>query len=483
MGSRLKQIPESLLAKLWKEKASRERFFRAGDGRRLRVIYPGRFGTTAGPDFRDAVFLEEGVGLVRGDVEIHVTQKDWVAHGHGDDPRYNGVVLHAVAEKDNDTTTLHSGRQVPVLSLDPIIHRSTVTSDEPGPWALLKAHGYHQPGSAFEMGELLDEAGDARFSGKCDTFRRFLDEETPEQVLYSAMMEALGYSQNREPFLELSDRVPYRRLAKAVVAIGDGERLSVIQSLLLSAAGFLRSGAHTTAGDYRPLGKALTATSRRVGASMSLNRWHLFRVRPQNHPVQRIRAFAFLIDRFLPSSAESPSTRPPWARKGLVEGLSRLTLAPSGPGTKQKRWKPLEHELVVTEVAGKWTGDVANDGKEVSLIGRDRSRDMAVNSVLPLLHALAQLTGDGGLALAALEVYREFPKLQENEITREMGRQLLDPLQGKSGSAETAEGPPEKGRSWARLIQNARRQQGLLHLHHLLASPGIPSRGDSAEHG
>ena len=52
----------------------RQQFLKAANGRRFRVVYPGRPGTTAGPDFRDAVLEEEGVGLVRGDVEVHVRQ-------------------------------------------------------------------------------------------------------------------------------------------------------------------------------------------------------------------------------------------------------------------------------------------------------------------------------------------------------------------------------------------------------------------------
>ena len=76
MAFRLKQIPESLMAKLWKERASREESLRAGNGRRFKVIYCGRPGTGPGPDFRDAVLEEEGVGLVRGDVELHVRQQD-----------------------------------------------------------------------------------------------------------------------------------------------------------------------------------------------------------------------------------------------------------------------------------------------------------------------------------------------------------------------------------------------------------------------
>ena len=122
MTPRLKQIPESLLTKLWKERASREAAFRAGNGRRFRVIYPGRVGTTAGPDFRDAVLEEEEVGVVRGDVEVHVRQRDWDSHGHGMDPRYNGVILHVVATMDKEYSTLRSGTRVPVLSLAPLLH-------------------------------------------------------------------------------------------------------------------------------------------------------------------------------------------------------------------------------------------------------------------------------------------------------------------------------------------------------------------------
>jgi len=53
--------------------------------------------------------------LVRGDVELHVRQKDW--HSHSQDPNYNGVVLHAALEVDSTSTGLQSGRDTPVVSL------------------------------------------------------------------------------------------------------------------------------------------------------------------------------------------------------------------------------------------------------------------------------------------------------------------------------------------------------------------------------
>jgi hypothetical protein len=83
---------------------------------------------------------------------------------------------------------------------------------------------------------------------------------------------------------------------------------------------------------------------------------------------------------------------------------------------------------------------------------------MVVNCVLPFLHGLARLRGDGELARLSLEAYRACPRLQENEITREMGCLLSEPL-GEQGE-------------WRRAIDSARRQQGLLHLHRVLASLG-----------
>jgi hypothetical protein len=209
------------------------------NGRRFRVIYPGRASTSAGPDFREAVFEEEGVGLVRGGVEVHVKQRGWDAHGHSKNPRYNGVVLHVVAELEPTSTTLQSGSQVPVLSLQPLVQGRPFSGHGPGIWPLLESHGYVPPKGPIEMGQLLDNAGDAQFTRKCSCFLALLQEEEPHQVLYEALMEALGYSQNREPFLELAHRVPYRLVSKVAMEAPPRERVPRIQRLLLRAAGFL----------------------------------------------------------------------------------------------------------------------------------------------------------------------------------------------------------------------------------------------------
>ena len=74
-------IPERRLATLWQKRAARQAWFRTRGGASLRVVYPGRPGVAAGPDFRNALLEVEGVDLVQGDVEIHLHQRDWESHG------------------------------------------------------------------------------------------------------------------------------------------------------------------------------------------------------------------------------------------------------------------------------------------------------------------------------------------------------------------------------------------------------------------
>ena len=371
---------------------------------------------------------------------------------------------------DATSTTLQSGIQVPVLSLESLLNDDTSRGVGADLWPLLKAHGYLRPRSVEEIGVLLDSAGDSRFLGKSASFLALLQEEEPDQLLYSDLMEALGYSQNREPFLELAGSVPYRRLAKAVLRSAANERHSGLQRILLAAAGFAPGGAK----------------------AMSRNRWHTFRVRPNNHPKWRILGFAHVLELFLPSSQEAPIS---WARVGLVRGMAELARVSEGPVHERGRWLPLERALMGVPGARSGGPTVAAGGEETgSPIGRGRARDMVVNCVLPYLHAMAGLQGDVRLACLSTKLYHEFPRLQENELTREMRRQLFPAMHrakyvdegtfemspgvgGASKSTPDANAGVRGGKddgvegNWEGPALNARRQQGLLHLHQLVTSP------------
>jgi len=402
-------IPERLLARLWQERAARQGWLRTNRGQRLRVIYPGRPGRTAGPDFRNALLEVEGEGMVRGDVEIHRRQRDWQGHGHGRDPAYNGVAVHAALEVDTaQATTLESGGRPLVVSLAPLLAgaNAAVAPSAEGLWALLTQRGYPQPATAEEVSVLLDRAGDARFLGKSGRFQGFLREQSPEQTLYEGILEALGYHQNQQPFLKLAGRAPYQALVRASQAIPPAGRAQAVEAWLLKLSGLLPTGAAAAV--------ALPRTG--FGSPMSGAEWHCFRLRPANHPRRRISGGAWLVARFL--------------EPGLVAGLERVATA--------GKTRDLAAALTV---AGREGG--------MAYIGLGRARDLAVNVVLPFLHGLATVRGEPGGGEAYLGLYQRFGKLQENGVTREMAGQLLSP-----GATD--------------LVKTARRQQGLIHLHRLL---------------
>ena len=430
-------LPESVLARLWQRRAARQEWFRTSQGRRVRVLYPGRPGRTAGPDFLNALLQFEDEGLVQGDVEIHRRQQDWYAHGHRGDPNYNGVVLHAALDLSPAPTHRHSGGEIPVVSLAPLlpaeqdgdeespgvdppaspaanVEEALPGAEADGPlWIVLSRLGYPPPDSPAGLEHLLDRAGDARFSAKSARFSKYLAEQSPEQSLYEGLMESLGYRQNQQPFVSLAGRAPYAVLERAAAEIYPDALAATLESWLLQLSGLpLEAGT-----DLIPL------PLHGLGVPMDGREWHCFRVRPANHPRRRIGGAARLLARcFDGGQNDGPPV-------GLGEGLSQAIR--SG----EPRW--LTAALTVT-------------GGGVTYVGAARAKEMAVNVALPFLHGLARMQGDAETASACLGLYHRYGKLPDNEVQREMTAQLSRP-------------------GWKLGALNARRQQGLIHLQRLLA--------------
>jgi hypothetical protein len=304
--------------------------------------------------------------------------------------------------------------------LAPLMDDADAPEDQEGYplWEFLAAYGYTRPETVGDAGKLLDRAGDDRFAAKRAQFRTYLAEQEAEQTLYQSLMEGLGYRQNQHPFQLLAQRVGYHALRSAALRLPEEERLHAVRCWLtamsgLSAPGFLTEDAQA---------KALPRTG--FGRRLSADSWRLFRVRPSNHPLRRIGGAAVLIARFLET--------------GLVDGLRQAC-------------KPGKPPHLTSALAA------SGEGRGAALVGQGRARDLAVNVVLPFLHALSEslqeprpeIRSDAQPDGPYLALYRKFGKLQENEVTREVAEQLL----------------PD---GWRETVNSARRQQGLLHLHHLV---------------
>ncbi|MFH1141594.1 MAG: DUF2851 family protein, partial [Chloroflexota bacterium] len=405
-----------LAARLWQQREWR-RARRTLDGRRLRVLYPGRPNGGPGPDFKDALVQREGSSPVRGDIEVHLRAAGWSQHGHHQDARYNNVVLHVVVQPDAGAATYRQdGQVVPVTEL---AAAAQPCSDSPQvtPWVSPLPHLRRWRAlSQEQLGQLLDQAGKQRFLNKSAGFLQAMEREDAEEVLYQGILEALGYSRNREPMRELARRLPWRAVRDTAWGAPQHQRKLAVRRLLLDVAGLpgrmpedMERGAFSLEG------------VRGVNvATMDPRAWCFAGVRPSNQPHRRLAGAAALLVGYLDN--------------GLLAGL--LPLA------RQKSVAALRNALTVA------------DGG-VTLIGRDRALDIAVNVVLPALHAWGRREEDQPLAESSLGLYGKAPRLAENEITREMEEML--------GVAGTTRGA------------GAMRQQGLLHLYQvLLETSGVP---------
>jgi len=407
------EVGEHLLVQIWKRQLVEEGNLVTESGERVQVVYPGRENKDRGPDFVGAVIATAGRGVLTGDIELHSRASDWKSHGHHRDPNYNEVILHVVWE-GGEAAKLQKGKTVPTLSL---CHCLKGSVDDVRYWADLPIVPSEPCCNArqwlgdSEMGRVLDEAGEERFRLKADYFAFRMGEEPPSQVLYRGIMGALGYTKNKDSFEELACRLPLAVLEDLCRGKRSQEQVLVLKALLLGKAGLLPGDGSGGLGRiWDCLGD---------GETMSSSCWHVFRVRPGNHPARRLVGAAHLLARFM--------------EIGLFEGVLQLVSE-----TSLGMMGHLESDFVVS------TPDPCFNS-EHNLIGQGRAREIVINIILPFAFAWAKANLQGNLVEQVSALYRSYPKAGENGVTRELAELLLG-----TGASE--------------LVDSAQRQQGLIHL-------------------
>ena len=437
--------PEGQVINLWQRLLAHRTELTTEAGEPIKIIYPGRINAEQGADFRDAV-IATNQGLMKGDIEVHAKSSSWRAHRHHRNPVYNQVVLHVVIWHDTKAATkLQNGDGIPTLALyryitDPLNQRlrtakPPVSLSKP----CLNATERLTPGI---VAEFLDNAGKERFLTKATEFQVDLAQMEASQCLYQGTMGALGYSQNKLPFLELAHRVPLRILESITRnEISDEGCLSQLQALLLGTAGLLPSQRRDRVPENKIDDEWLYKleqlwASYHPAETMSREDWHLFRVRPNNSPIRRIAAMSYLLLRYRES--------------GLFDGVIKMIT--EVPVNKSHR--RLETGLAVT-TNGYWASHfdfgLASKVRNPTLLGSGRAADITINVLLPLTCAWSKLISQPELEKKTLNLFRRYPKLTVNTIERHMKNQL-----GVSSS----------------LLNSAQRQQGLIQIYNTLCTQG-----------
>jgi len=329
-------LSERELAFLWEGQRFPADALRTVDGRPLRVIYRGRCVGGPGPDYRDAL-ISAPEELLQGDVELHVRSSDFARHGHGCDAAYDRLALHLVFRHDatENSTELASGRRVPIVALgDWVEGRATQIRGwlaQPALWRE-PCWGAVERMGADGAGAALERLGDIRFRAKATAFARELRkmgsglawETALDQLLWRALMEALGYGGERGLLAAIALRLPWREVRATMLALAAGHRAAAAAALLASALERERTAAPTVS---------------RAG------------LRPGNRAEVRLQGAAALASRF--------ATRGIWA-----------SLSPLLKESPQKGAAPL---IALVSVPG--------------TVGRGRAIELLANAVLPCASA------------------------------------------------------------------------------------------------
>ncbi len=380
--------PEEELVRLWHGQHLPPDALATRRGEPLRVIYRGRRSSGPGPDFRDAVIEGPDRELRHGDVEVHVRSSSFRHHGHSRDPAYDGVVLHLVWEDDEgEDTLLPCGRRVAVVALAPWFQRRREELArllrQPDAWREPCFSALARLGPEA-VGDILDRLGDLRFRQKTEGFRRALSgSEAADQVLYAAVLEALGYGGHREAFARLAHELPYRRLR-------GGRRTAA------------RRRSRSPPGDDPPR-----------------------RRRP--HPSCHARRLATA----LPAAGQPSSPPARWG--GPSPGAGAV-----GAGGLRPR-ASLGTDPSPAAAIRAWTVTAANSASP-ALVGRGRAIEILVNAVLPFLAAGGD-GAEGALQEQALGLFRRLPAAGSYGVTAHLERALALPRAGRlTGSARRQQG-------------------------------------------
>lgn len=389
---------ESQVATAWEQRAFKSDALHTVDGQTLQVVFPGRGSGLRGPDFKDALLVIDGC-LQKGSVEIHVRSSDFNRHGHSSDHHYDGLILHVVLM--HDTEELKLNEKVPVLELGRLLEGLPDIGSRAFNEASLPCVNAVEQMGLKRLVHHLEEAGEARFKIKAGRFLGDICYFGEEETIYQGVMEALGYSQNKEPFLALARSVP-SELFRTISGLPSKEMRYHVQRLFLWAS-FLESDCEEP------------EEAQKYGIiQLKPGAWELSRIRPDNHPLTRISGVSSLI------------TTAYRQYEGLEQYLVKILDQPD------KGFSDLVQRLCVREDSGK------------TLIGTSRAREIALNVVLPFAFARTEISGDKQSSDLILNMFKSAAKTGENHITNQMQEQF--------GLSRTS-------------LKTACQQQGLLHFY------------------
>ncbi len=372
------------------------------EGHTIELWHPGEINPTDGPDFVHARMVINGIRY-GGDIECHITAREWYRHGHEGDPRYQRVILHVLWEADPPPPTALSARFPHVVLRDHLrlslgewrrqmlkweTSFPEITPGSPPP-----------PENEFQLSSLAEE----RFARKQIRLKRWLRLFSFPDVLMIVIAEALGYRHNQFPFRQLLWDVPgstrellWQRLHLSPLAIWVwlALRANLLNTVLIN-----RYREAEDAAARQVLRWWQIFRERGECPVLALSDWHFSRVRPHNHPLARLAGLAQLLFQYSTSAL---------FRELLADALSRQPLHTLLPRWIRRLHIPLSPQLMT---ALRLSGAISRP--PVHAMGLTRIKQFLMNGLLPLLCLWADKSGSPGFRYYLEGIYESFPACED----------------------------------------------------------------------
>jgi hypothetical protein len=421
-----KRVSEKLIQLVWKNILFNNSSMRTSGGIPIKILKPGRLNRREGPDFKNSVFVLDGVKTA-GDVEIHIESKEWYDHRHQLSPYYNRCLLHVFLNRSGSAPVAKTqkGRELHELELGLYLRHSmeelqkeTEFGDNPlsGRTEIPPCRRHLLKSGVENIQRILEIVGEGRMLIKSNIIFERLESNSDEQVLFEIFFESLGYSKFKKEFGLLARRMPFEKLQEIIEQNSNVDPVKVIQSVYFRLSGLLVT-ADQLASDPELNGLLSIYRSVNVGDIEPVfepSRWSMPGSRPANSPFRRIAGFSHLSKNFSDLHA----------LRAIFESLP-----PSGNGLKvaKKRLSEIiENFRGVSDRFWDYRYSFNNRGRSPKkLIGKDRAISLVIDCLIPFFLAKSRSMHDLEMEKRLVSACYATPKPTSNSVIDFMIRNLF----------------------------------------------------------
>ncbi|HPR16646.1 MAG TPA: DUF2851 family protein [Candidatus Cloacimonadota bacterium] len=375
-------------------------------GNQIKILFPGRWNTDSGPDFKDAI-IELNGKVMRGDVEIELSTYNWNRHEHHENPAFNHVILQVVYHHDGqyECNFNENGEPFEILQMEDFLNEDISK--------LIKRYTEHDTKilsktcpllgkmTLTEFEEIVTDYGWQRFEKKVKRFAAEHYFAGFDQLLYQGLLEALGYSKNKYEMLQLALKIPYSELKDFY---DKGMTKDELIAIWLCSSDLIGHLPASFPPELKTKWQELFSQQNFFSSQIDIN-WQLFRIRPINHPAIRLLQIAEILYGSFGSS--------------LFKSFLKLFSCSQDKISSKALCKTI-YQYFQT---------IPDFLPEKYKPGKTRLDTILINIILPLVMVYAREKSFADLEKIIVQIYREYAGLPANFITRFMDGFLTAPQQ------------------------------------------------------